>query len=58
MRIVEVTQNEVKEPQSTPEEQACGTQDQKDDKLPSKRARRPPTTRHEDFLLLDKNTKH
>jgi RNase H-fold protein (predicted Holliday junction resolvase) len=41
---VEVTQNEVKEPQSTPKERVSDTQDQKDDKLPSKRARKPPTT--------------
>jgi hypothetical protein len=53
--IVEATQIEVKEPQSTPEVQASGTQDYK---LPSKRTRKPPTTRHEDFLWLDRNPKH
>jgi hypothetical protein len=38
------------------EEQANRDQKQKDDKLPSKRARRLPTTRHDDFLWLDINT--
>jgi len=31
-------------------------QEQKEDKLPSKRARGLPTTRHDDFLWLDFNT--
>ena len=57
-RIAEVTQNEDKEAQTTHEEQAGSNQDQKYDKLPSKRARKPPTTRHEDFLWLDRNMKH
>lgn len=54
---LEVTQKEVVEPQSTSEEQAGGTQDQTDDKLPSKRARKPPSTLNEDFLWLDRNRK-
>jgi len=37
-------------------EQANRDEEQKDDKLPSKRARRLPTTRHDDFLWLDINT--
>ena len=37
------------------EEQANRDQEQKEDKLPSKRARRLPTTRHDDFLWLDIN---
>jgi len=37
------------------EEQANRDQEQKEDKLPSKRARRLPTTRHNDFLWLDIN---
>ena len=57
-RIAEDTQNEDKEAQTTHEEQAGSNQDQKDDKLPSKRARKPPTTQHEDFLWLDRNMKH
>ena len=57
-RIAEVTQIEVKEAQLIHEDQVGGTQDQKEDKLPSKRARKPPTTRHEDFLWLDRKTKH
>ena len=57
-RIAEATQNEDKEAQTTHEEQVGSNQDQKDDKLPSKRARKPPTTRHEDFLWLDRNMKH
>jgi len=57
-RIAEVTQIEVKEAQLTHEDQVGGTQDQKEDILPSKRARKPPTTRHEDFLWLDRKTKH
>jgi len=36
------------------EEQATRDQEQKEDKLPSKRAMRLPTTRH-DFLWLDIN---
>jgi hypothetical protein len=40
------------------EEQAIGDQEQKEDKLPSKQARRLPTTRHNDFLWLDINTNH
>jgi len=57
-RIADVTQNEDKEAQTTHEEQAGGTQDPKEDKLPSKRTRKLPTTRHEDFLWLGMNTKH
>ena len=57
VRRLEVTQKEVEELQSSSEEQAGGTQDQKDDKLPSKRARKPPTTHNEDFLWLDRNRK-
>ena len=38
------------------EEQANRDQEQKEDKLPSKRPRRLPTTRHDDFLWLDINT--
>jgi hypothetical protein len=38
------------------EEQANRDQEQKEDKLPSKRARRLPTTRHDDFSWLDINT--
>ena len=57
-KVEEVTQNEDKEAQTTHEQQAGSNQDQKDDKLPSKRARKPPTTRHEDFLWLDRNMKH
>ena len=37
-------------------EQANRDQEQKEDKLPSKRPRRLPTTRHDDFLWLDINT--
>ena len=37
------------------EEQATRDQEQKEDKLPSKQARRLPTTRHDDFLWLDIN---
>jgi len=37
------------------EEQANRDQEQKEDKLPSKRPRRLPTTRHEDLLWLDIN---
>jgi hypothetical protein len=38
------------------EEQSNRHQDQKEDKLPTKRERRPPMTRHGDFLWLDINT--
>ena len=37
------------------EEQANRDQEQKEDKLPLKRTRRLPTTRHDDFLWLDSN---
>ena len=57
-RIAEVTQIVVKEAQVTHEDQVGGTQEQKEDKLLSKRARKPPTTRHENFLWLDRKTRH
>ena len=57
-RIAEVTQIEVKEAHLIHEDQVRDTQDQTEDKLPSKRARKPLTTRHEDFLWLDRKTKH
>jgi hypothetical protein len=44
--------------QITHEEQAIRDQEQKEDKLPSKRARKLPTTRHDDFLSVDINTNH
>ena len=43
-RIADVTQNEDKEAQTTHEEQAGSIHDPKEDKLPSKRTRKLPTT--------------
>ena len=57
-KIVTDTQNEDKKAQTTQEEQVGRDKNQKDEKLPSKRARKPPTTRREDFLWLDKNMKN
>jgi len=53
-RMVETIQTEVKEVQSTPEVQIGSTPDQEEDKLPPKRTRKPPNTRHNDFLWLDR----
>jgi len=51
--MVETIQTEVKEVQPTPEVQIGSTPDQ-EDKLPPKRTRKPPNTRHNDFLWLDR----
>jgi len=56
--MVEVAQTEVKEIQLTHENQINGTQEQKEDKLPPKRIRKPPNTRNNDFLWLDRKTNH
>ena len=66
-KSVEIKQAEVKEVQLTHEDQigSIPNQDedqigsipnQDEDKLPPKRRRKPPNTRHNDFLWLDKKT--
>ena len=51
---VEIKQAEVKEVQLTHEDQIGSIPNQDEDKLPPKRHRKPPNTRHNDFLWLDK----
>ena len=56
--MVEVAQTEVKEVQLTHENQINSTHEQKEGKLPPKRIRKPPNTRHNDFSWLDRKTNH
>jgi len=56
--MVEVAQTEVKEVQLTHENQISSNQEQKEDKLPPKRIRKSPNTRHNDFLWLDRKRNH
>jgi RNase H-fold protein (predicted Holliday junction resolvase) len=55
-KSVEIKQAEVKEVQLTHEDQIGSIPNQDEDKLPPKRRRKPPNTRHNDFLWLDKKT--
>lgn len=53
-RMVETIQTGGKEVQLTQEVQLGSIPDQEGDKLPPKRIRKPPNTRHNDFLWLDR----
>jgi hypothetical protein len=50
-----VSQHDAQKPQLTNEEQAVGTQDHTSNKLPLKRIRKPPTTRHDDFFWFPRS---
>jgi lysophospholipase L1-like esterase len=56
--MAEVKKNECKETQATQDDFVDCTQDQIIGKLLPKRTRKPPTTRYEDFLWMDKTTNH